>query len=193
MIQQNTICIGTEAEQRSSLAFGPDYLTEMGRVIRTHAPAGPRTFLEWGMGNSTLYFLTHREELGLSELYAMDDNAAYLAGLKETLPKADWFHAYSLDQVGPKKSDRDPEYNFSSLPLSWGRRFDVIYIDGRRRMECALTAAQLCHAGTVVMLHDYRRQRYQSVRFLFDIVEDGSQFRVMRLKRHLLEAEAKVE
>ena len=37
-------------------------------------------------------------------------------------------------------------------------------------------------ADGIVVLHDYRRRRYDMVRVLFDIVEDGSQFRVMRPK-----------
>ena len=72
--------------------------------------------------------------------------------------------------------------NYATFPLSIEARFDIIFIDGRRRMECAFTAAQLCRADTIVILHDYRRGRYQGVRFLFDIIEDGTQFRVMKLK-----------
>jgi hypothetical protein len=47
-------------------------------------------------------------------------------------------------------------------------------------MECAMVATLVSHSGTIVILHDYRRARYQSVRLLFDIIEDGPQFRVMR-------------
>jgi hypothetical protein len=39
----------------------------------------------------------------------------------------------------------------------------------------------LCHPDTIVVLHDYRRRRYQPVKALYEILEDGSQFRVMRL------------
>jgi hypothetical protein len=88
--------------------------------------------------------------------------------------------AHAADLIGPKLSDRDPELNYAMLPLGWGRKFDFIYIDGRRRMECAMVATLVSHSGTIVILHDYRRARYQSVRLLFDIIEDGPQFRVMR-------------
>jgi hypothetical protein len=41
----------------------------------------------------------------------------------------------------------------------------------------------MSHHETIVALHDYRRTRYQPVTALFDIVEDGPQFRVLRPKR----------
>ena len=34
-------------------------------------------------------------------------------------------------------------------------------------MECAFIAATLCHVKTLVILHDYRRARYQSILALF--------------------------
>jgi hypothetical protein len=37
-----------------------------------------------------------------------------------------------------------------------------------------------------VALHDYRRARYQPVRALYDVIEDGTQFRVMRRRQDLL-------
>ena len=55
-------------------------------------------------------------------------------------------------------------------------------------MECALVASLLCHEDSVVLLHDYRRARYQVARAFYDIVEDGPQFRVMRPKPALLDA-----
>jgi hypothetical protein len=84
--------------------------------------------------------------------------------------------------TAPCLTDRDEGLSYSTFPLSLGYKFDFIYIDGRRRLECALTAAIMCHPQTIVVLHDYRRTRHQSVKGLFDIVEDGPQFRVMRRK-----------
>ena len=186
MVDQNIIQIG--AESRSANAFGADYLSEIRRVIDAHAHGNSHTVLEWGMGNSTRFFLEERDALHLAALYSIDHHAEYFAALEKTLPKWDCFYAFRLDLIGQMASDRDAGLNYSTFPLSLPTRFDVIYIDGRRRMECALAAAQLCSAHTIVFLHDYRRERYQGVRFLFDIVEDGPQFRVMKLKPQLLAA-----
>jgi hypothetical protein len=138
------------------------------------------------MGNSTHFFIDQREALGLGALFSIDHAPDYFSALTQTLPRWEGFHSFCIDLRGPKQSDRDPELNFATYPLSFDTSFDIIFIDGRRRMECALTAAQLCRADTIVMLHDYRRARYQGVRVLFDIVEDGTQFRVMKLRRQLL-------
>src|SRR5215207_445590 len=83
-------------------------------------------------------------------------------------------------------SQSDPELAYSTSPLLLGEVFDFIYIGGRRRMECALTSALLAHEETIIVLHDYRRGRYQPIRALFDIVEDGVAFRVMKPRRELL-------
>jgi hypothetical protein len=142
--------------------------------------------LEWGLGNSsTRYLIDARETLGLGSLYSFENVQGYFDTVLANLPQWVEFHPFCIDLTGPTTNDRDQGYNYATFPLSLGRKFDIIFIDGRRRMECALTAAQLCHNDTIVFLHDYRRQRYQSIRMLFDIVEDGTQFRVMRLKPQL--------
>jgi hypothetical protein len=169
-----------QGQARSSDAYGCNYLSELRRVLFQYGRPQTRNYLEWGAGNTTLAIATMRHQLGLERLDTIDDNADYLAAIREQVPPWPGFEAHAADLIGPKLSDRDPELNYATLPLSWGRQFDFIYIDGRRRMECAMVASPFGHPGTVVILHDYRRARYQSVRLLFDIVEDGPQFRVMR-------------
>jgi hypothetical protein len=55
-------------------------------------------------------------------------------------------------------------------------------------MECAFVASVLSHAATAVVIHDYRRARYQPVLALFDVVEDGEEFRVLRVRPSVLSA-----
>ena len=183
---RNSVQFGATAGTRSSFSYGDDYLSELRRVITTYADDAARRLLEWGMGNSTQFFIENRSALGLVALYSLDHAPNYFAELLETLPKWENFHPFCVDLMGPKASDRDPEPNFATFPGSLNIKFDIVYIDGRRRMECALASAQFCHSRTIVVLHDYRRMRYQGVHLLFDIVEDGTQFRVMKLKPQLL-------
>lgn len=186
MRQQNTIQIDSLGGERRSDAYGEDYIGEFVRVISAYSPMRPLSVLEWGMGNSTRFFIDERETLNISSLHSIDHAPEYFNALRSTLPAWNGFHSYCLDLMGTKNSDRDPELNYSSFPLLIRKNFDLIFIDGRRRMECALTAAQLCAEDTLVILHDYRRARYQSVRYLFDIIEDGTQFRAMKIKKGLL-------
>ena len=52
-------------------------------------------------------------------------------------------------------------------------------------------ATLLSHPDTIVVLHDYRRTRYQPMKALYEVIEDGSQFRVMRLRRDISVAEGR--
>jgi len=179
-------------KSRSSDAFGPDYLSEFRRVLQQHVKPVTRAFLEWGTGNTTLAIIEWRDSLAVDNFFSIDHNATYLDELVRQLPQWSGFHPLCADLSGPLLNDRDPELNYSTLPLSLGLQFDFIFIDGRRRLECAFIAAQMCHEASVVVLHDYRRRRYQPIKALYDIVEDGSQFRVMRPRREFLFARERV-
>lgn len=167
---------------RTSRSYGEDYLSEFDRVIRSFVPPAPINALEWGMGNTTLFLAENRETYGLSSLVSIDHDRDYLERVVAQLPVWQGFLPLHADLMGPKLSNRDPEPNYATLALTLQRRFDLIYIDGRRRLECALVATQICTPDGVVVLHDYRRRRYDLVKILYDIVDEGSQFRVMRPK-----------
>ena len=166
--------------------YGTDYLSEFKRVISAYASKGQRSLLEWGMGHSTRFFLENREALQIRALLSLEHNPPYFVEVLKTLPKWQSFHAFCLDLAGSRMDDQDAGFNYSTFPLSLKSPFDIMFIDGRRRMECALVAAQLCHEDSIVLLHDYRRERYQGVRLLFEIIEDGPQFRVMRVRSEVL-------
>lgn len=186
MTELNQIVVDHAGNTRSAGAYGDDYLSELHRIISTYAPARRRNLLEWGMGNTTLFFLQQKDHLNLGTIVSLDHEPSYFASLVATLPQHPDFSAHLVDLMGPKLSNCDPELNYSSFPISLGVSFDIFYIDGRRRMECALTAAQICKPDSLIILHDYRRGRYQSVDFLFETLEAGSQFRVMRPRTEIL-------
>ena len=169
----------------SSERYGEDYLSEFRRIILAYVRPTTRQYLEWGAGNTSLAIAQMRDELNVDRLISIDDNAEYLDAVRRQLSAWSGFEAHCMDLRGPKASDRDPEPNYATLPLTWDRAFDFIYIDGRRRLECALVAAIISRPHTIVVLHDYRRARYQPVKALFEVIEDGPQFRVMKAKDRL--------
>jgi hypothetical protein len=158
-------------------------LSELRRILTQFVKPVTRSYLEWGAGNSTLAIVEWRSSLAVDRFYSIDHNRAYLDDLVKQIPPWSGFFPICADLVGPRAGNRDPELNYSTLPLSLEPPFDFILIDGRRRLECAFVASLMCHPDSVVVLHDYRRGRYQPVRALYDILEDGSQFRVMRPRR----------
>jgi hypothetical protein len=170
---------------QSSRYYGDDYLSEYRRILLQYVKPVTRRYLEWGAGNTTLAVIQMRNELAVDHLHSIDDNAEYLNDLIAQFPAWSGFHPHCVDLIGPMMSDRDQGLNYATFPLSLGGPFDFIFIDGRRRMECALFATSLCHPQTIVALHDYRRFRYQIVTSLYDVIEDGPQFRVMRKRRRV--------
>lgn len=171
-----------EAVGRSSRAYGEDYLSELDRIIRSYVRPAEKNVLEWGMGHTTLFLVENHAAYGLVSFVSIDHDREYLDRVVAQMPAWHGFTPLHSDLMGPKLSDRDPEPNYATLALTLQRRFDLIYIDGRRRLECALVATQICAPDGIVVLHDYRRRRYDLVQVLYDLVEDGSQFRVMRPK-----------
>jgi hypothetical protein len=181
MVPNNQITV--LGQVRSSEAYGSDYLSELRRILTQFVKPVTRLYLEWGSGNTTLAIVEWRNALPLDAFYSIDNDGAYLDDLVKQIPAWHGFHPICADLMGPKASDRDPDFNYSTLPLSFASQFDFILIDGRRRLECAFVASLISHPDTVIALHDYWRRRYQPVKALFEILEDGSQFRVMRPRR----------
>jgi hypothetical protein len=169
--------------------FGPTYIAEFQRVVRTYVPAGARNILEWGSGLTTLVLSTHAQSLPDVELLlTIDNEPGYQDAIFAQHPRPEFLRMMTLDLTGPRKSGADPELAYTTFPLRFDRKFDFIFIDGRRRMECAFVASLLSHAATAVVIHDYRRARYQPLLALFDVVEDGEEFRVLRVRPSVLSA-----
>lgn len=60
---------------------------------------------------------------------------------------------------------------YSYYPLKHDLCPDLVFIDGRRRVECLLTAAKICGLSDVVLLHDCWRPAYRRGLDVFRLVE----------------------
>lgn len=161
------------------------YLQELADIAKQYSNAKTGNILEWGSGITSLMLADFLHERKFGDLLTIDHNTQYLEAVCAALAHKDYVTALSIDTVGPRESQSDICLNYSSAPLHFNDQFDLIFIDGRRRVECALTAAIISHESTVVAVHDYRRYRYQHMRALFDIISDSPHFRVMRVKPNL--------
>lgn len=159
--------------------YGDDYADEFRRVLATYA-ANARRYLEWGAGYTTVMTCEHCASVGAEMFLTLDDNRPYLLDVIEPLRRYRFLKAGAFGLRGSCETDRDDDWNYSTFPLSYKTTFDFIFIDGRRRLECAFIASLMVHDQSIVVIHDYRRRRYQSITALFEVIEDGSQFRVMR-------------
>lgn len=162
-------------------AFGADYIAEFCRALDAFAPKSVEAVLEWGSGLTTQVLADYGERKWRTRLLlTIDENQDYQDAIFRTRPKPGFVRSKVLNQTGPCFNQTDPELNYSTYPLVLGRTFDLIFIDGRRRMECAFMALLLARPETIVILHDYRRTRYQPIIAFYRVLEDGAQFRVLQ-------------
>jgi predicted O-methyltransferase YrrM len=118
----------------------------------------PERVLEWGPGESTRII---REAAPEALIVSIEHQRRY-AEIARTTGHS---HVVCIDA-----QTRASRYGAHAAML--GEPFQLIFVDGRRRVECALWAcAMLAHDG-VILMHDWERPEYSILRPLIDIVED---------------------
>lgn len=187
-MQLSDVAIFFEGKRKDPEMYGRDYLPEFCRVLNEYVPEAEH-ILEWGSGLTSQVLVIYALSKWNSESFvSVDENKGYQEAVFAGNFRQAFVRPVCVDTVGPRRGNNDPELNCSSYPLSLATTFDLIFIDGRRRMECALVGLMVSHPQTVVVLHDYGRTRYQAILALFETIEDGPQFRVMRPRANVLSA-----
>ncbi|MHA7066864.1 hypothetical protein [Azospirillum argentinense] len=166
----------------SSDSYGRTYLSLFISSIIKHIRPRGGAFLEWGSGLTSILLADLCRAYGASRFITMDTYGEYQRAVEEALPPDIKVDAVIMDVTGPCQNQQDTGLNYSTYPLSTGECCDLVFIDGRRRMECLMASLLLCHEDTIIIIHDYRRTRYQLALAFCDIVENNEQFRIMRIK-----------
>lgn len=104
-------------------------------LLEARAPSG-LSVLEYGSGNSTLWWARRA-----ARVVAVEHDAAFHARLAPRLPE----NAVSL--LVPDS----PDGVYEQAPARYGRVFDVIVIDGARRIECAQACLPLLKEAGVII------------------------------------------
>lgn len=155
-------------------------------ILEKHAPESIGAILEWSTCHTTSYLYDLAKERDAELFLTIDHSERYQELFVKQLPAAPFFEARTEDLTGYETKDAsDAGYNYATIPLTYGRKFDLILIDGRRRNECLLVARELLAPGGVVILHDAHRERYEPGCALFELVAnypDCGHHRVMRAK-----------
>lgn len=92
-----------------------------------------KKILEWGLGNSTLYFAQR-----CSEIISIEHNPEWFEKIKIKLPLNSF--AYLLS-----------ENEYANFPLTLNRKFDIIIIDGIKRKECIENSLKLLEDGGFII------------------------------------------
>lgn len=165
---------------------GQGHLVAYRSILDRYLRIRTGNILEWGAGLTTREVVNVLDRLGGRLFLTVDDDATNLRAAVAGLEHASYLRAVPQRRVGSPRGRNDPATHTASYPLTLGRTFDFIFIRGRRRVGCAYTATLLSHADTVVVMQDYSRARQQRVLGLFDVMEAGPEFRVMRVKPAIL-------
>lgn len=159
-----------------------------------------KNMLEFGSGGSTIHFagkvkklisiehdpywaqkvlsyLDMKEINNAKLIYAQPNQNFELGSTPRTFRQIEFFNYI-----------RVPDYIIKNVP---DFTFDIVFIDGRARVECAKYIFPLLHEDSLVIMHDYiGRHRYHSVIEWYDEVDSiktGNTAIVLRRKQEILD------
>ena len=139
----------------------------------------PIKIFEWGMGSSTLYYCRFLNKVNRDfEWYAVDNSRIWHGKVLEKTKRyklvdkvrlhckefpAFWqLPGYTIADPKPSsdESNKQDVLDYIDLPNGLGGGFQLIFIDGRYRRRCLLTAKEALSPKGVVVLHDAHRVHY---------------------------------
>jgi hypothetical protein len=151
--------------------------------------AGAETYLEYGVGGSTR--LAARS--GPATLIGVDSDRRFLAAVGRAIEQAgkaiNW-HPVHVDlgptaYLGfPRTLRARPKWgDYAMAPWRLGLSPDLVLVDGRFRLACALATAAHARPGTVVFFDDYatRPWYWKAARYL-DLVERVGRAAILRVR-----------
>ena len=140
-----------------------------------------KNLLEFGSGGSTVYFAKK-----VKKLIAVEHDPYWVQKVSENLKEQDienvsliYAPANQPFELGetPKTQRQIEFYDYIRAPEVIKKNipdfsYDVVFIDGRARIECAKYIFPFLHENSVVILHDYKgRQRYRAVLEWYDEID----------------------
>lgn len=152
--------------------------------------AGRRRLFEFGCGGSTLLAI----QLEIPRITSVDSDPAWLERLRQDPQIGAREREGSLTlihgDIGPVRGwgrpveDKPrPEWRayWSALDEETAKGVDIVLVDGRFRVACALNALLLLRPGALVAIHDYwNRPKYQVVGPFGETVEKVDTLVVLR-------------
>lgn len=124
--------------------------------------------LEWGSGGSTVYFTQFLLSKNISYTWtSIEYNKVWYDRVLEEVRNDKNVDLILFDVGNTELKQRSlPMDDYVSYPSTLGKKYDVIFVDGRKRRRCLLESRSLLKPGGLVFLHDARRTYYHCA-FLF--------------------------
>lgn len=127
------------------------------------------TLIEFGSGGSTILAAL----CNVHNLYSVDSSHDWLDRLALSpvwnVSRTSWYRFWA--DIGPLADFGTPRLNAHSGFDKYSRVFDlipsataqVIFVDGRFRVACALLSLRFMGPGSLLVVHDYTRQHYHVI------------------------------
>lgn len=103
------------------------------------------TIFEYGAGNSTLFLNTK-----VKEVHSIEHDLKWYNHLKPQLPQNSFLYYIELKYDG----------DYARFPQSINKKFDLVIVDGRDRVNCMKQAINAINDSGVIVLDDSERERY---------------------------------
>lgn len=140
--------------------------------------------LEWGSGNSTIYFS------GLvKKLISVEHDDRWYKKIKKVVEQLEIdnveqynINAHTPDPI-PCRYEQFKDY--IEFPKKEQLKFTKVLIDGRARKYCAKSIVDYINEDCVIFIHDFNREDYQKVLKYYDAIEiltDGQGIAALKKK-----------
>lgn len=139
------------------------------------------TVLEWGSGNSTLYF----SKL-VKKYCSVEHDKSWAQKVKKSAPK-NVDHRYVPNNL-PRSFPfvKEEEFvDYINEVENFDEVFDLVFIDGRARIFCAKKCLPHLSVDGIVLIHDWDREPYHSVLEWYDVQETVEKLVVLKPKKDL--------
>ncbi len=125
--------------------------------------------LEWGSGGSTVYFTNFLRNKGISYTWkSIEYNKIWYERISNAVKEDKNVKLFLFDVGNTENKQRYTLMEeYIAHPATFGKKYDVILVDGRKRRKCLLEASKLLKPNGVVLLHDARRTFYHSAFSVF--------------------------
>ena len=141
--------------------------------------------LEWGCGTSTIEFAKT-----VKEVHSIEHNEDWYDNINSKI---------SNTNVNLYLCEPDNEYvegghcetlqqfeTYIKKPLELGK-FDLIFIDGRARIECAKICKDISHKDTLIFIHDYRGrydvENYKEIENYLNFISEINNLALFNIKK----------
>jgi predicted O-methyltransferase YrrM len=121
----------------------------------------PKTILEYGPGFSTKVMI---EECPSAKITSIEHDKKWFLKAKKQFSN-------NINLILKESRNRKSHYACWPLMQDEVPKYDLIFIDGRRRVECLLVGLHVLKKDGIVILHDAERKEYQHGISLYNMIE----------------------